>query len=208
MPINWQEVITSLGGVEVISTATLAAVGWVVKTLVSNRFALEAEKFKTELKASADTQIERVRAFLTRASRVHERQVETLTKLHRYLFQAQGYLQLMGATIRLEGEVSREEYQRLCAVAIASAHETLLDGRLLIPPDLAKQCDRFFESVFRGQTDLAYAQHPMVVNGLQRAQFFDSAQKTAREEVPRILDQIEIAARNVIHGEPPEPTPF
>jgi len=54
MPINWQEVITSLGGAAVISTATLGAVGWLIKTLVSNRFALEAEKFKAELKASAD----------------------------------------------------------------------------------------------------------------------------------------------------------
>jgi hypothetical protein len=103
----------------------------------------------------------------------------------------------------MEGEVSREEYRRLFAEAIASAHETLLDGRLLIPPDLAKQCDQFFASVFRGQTDLTFAQHPMVVDGLQRAAFWDSAQKTAGEEVPRILDQIDIAARKVIHGEPP-----
>jgi hypothetical protein len=60
--INWQDVITSVGGNVVI----LAAIGWLIKMLVSNRFAMEAEKFKTELKASADTEIERVRAFLTR----------------------------------------------------------------------------------------------------------------------------------------------
>jgi hypothetical protein len=197
--INWQDVITSLGGNVVI----LGAVGWLIKMLVSNRFALDAEKFKIELKASADTEIERVRAFLTRASRVHERQVETLTKLHRHLFQAQGYLQLSAASVRQEGEVSRDEYRRLCADAIASAHETLLDGRLLIPPGLAKQCDHFFDSVFRGQIDLTFAQHPMVVDGLQRAQFWDNAQTIARDEVPRILEQIEKAARNVIHGEPP-----
>ena len=195
--INWQDVITSLGG----NVILLAAVGWLIKALLSHRFALEAEKFKIELKASADTEIERVRAFLTRGSRVHEQQVETLTKLHRHLLRAQGYLQLEAATIRVEGEVSREEYRRVCAEAIASAHETLLDGRLLIPPDLARECDRFFLSVFRGQTDLNFAQHPMVVDGLQRAEFFRNAQETAREEVPRILDQIEIAARDVIHGE-------
>ena len=203
MPINWQEVITSLGGAAVISTATLGAVGWLIKTLVSNRFALEAEKFKIELKASADTEIERVRAFLTRASRVHEQQVETLTKLHRHLFEAQGYLQRTAASLRFEGEVSRDEYRSLCVEAIASANETLLGGRLLIPRDLVKQCDRFFQSVFRGQTDLSFAQHPMVVNALQRAQFWDDAQQIVRNEVLPILDQIEIAARNVIHGEPP-----
>jgi len=203
MPINWQEVIT-LGGAAVISTATLGAVSWLIKTLVSNRFALEAEKFKTELKASADIEIEWIRAFLTRASRVHEQQVETLTKLYRHLYEARGYLQLEAATLRFEGEVSRDQYHRLCAEAIASAHETLLNGRLLIPPDLVKQCDRFFQSVFQGRTDLAFAQHPMVVDTLQRAQFWNEAQQTVRNEIPRILEQIEIAARNVIHGEPPQ----
>jgi hypothetical protein len=61
----------------------LAAAAWLIKTLVANRLALDAEKFKIEVKASADTEIERVKAFLTRAARVHERQLETLTKLYR-----------------------------------------------------------------------------------------------------------------------------
>lgn len=71
--INWQDVITTLAGNAVL----LAAAAWLIKTLVSNRLALEAEKFKIEVKASADTEIERVKAFLTRAARVHERQVDT-----------------------------------------------------------------------------------------------------------------------------------
>jgi hypothetical protein len=194
--INWQEVITSLGGNAII----LAAVGWLIKSFMSHRFTLEAEKFKIEVKASADTEIERLRAFLTRASRVHEQQVETLTKLHRQLLQTQGYLQLSAATWRNEGEVSREEYGRLCAEAIKSAHETLSDGRLLLPPDLTKQCDEFFASVFRGQNYLTFALNPMVTEGHQRKEFWDNAQVTALKEVPGILAQIELAARNVIHG--------
>jgi len=41
----------------------------------------------------------------------------------------------------------------------------------------------------------------MVVDGLQRAKFWDEAQKTAYKEIPSILQQIDSAARNVIHGE-------
>lgn len=197
--INWQEVITSLGGNAVL----LAAAAWLIKALVSNRLVLEAEKFKIEVKASADTEIERVKAFLARASRVHERQLDMLTKLHRQFFDAQAYFQRMTATVSFEGEVSVDEYRRLCADAIASARDTFSDGRLLIPPNLTQQCDRFFNSLFEGQRYLAYAQHPMIVNGLQGAEFWDKAQKTAWEEVPSILQQIEGAARNVIHGEPP-----
>jgi hypothetical protein len=109
----------------------------------------------------------------------------------------------MTATVTFEGEVSVAEYRRLCVESIASAHETFLDCRLFIPPNLAEQCDRFFNSLFEGQTQVAFAQHPMIVDGLQRAEFWDKAKKTAYEGVPGILQQIEKIARNVIHGEPP-----
>ncbi len=202
MPINWQQVITTLVATVGGGGVLLAAAAWLTKTLISDRLAVAGEKFKIEMKASADTEIERVKAFLTRAARVHERQVDTLTKLYRHFSEAQAYLQRMSASTRVEGEVSVDEYRRLCANAIASARDTFLDGRLLIPLDLAQQCDRFFNFLFEGQTHLVFAQHPMISDGLQRADFWNKAQKTAYVEVPSILTQIEGAARGVIHGEP------
>jgi hypothetical protein len=197
--INWQDVITGFSG----NAALLAAAAWLIKTLVSNRLVLDAEKFKIEMKSSADVEIERMKAFLTRTAHVHERQVDTLTKLYRHFFEAQAYLQLMAASGRLEGEMSVDEYRRLCSVTIVSARDTLLEGRLLIPPDLAQQCDRFFNLLFEGQGHLYFAQHPMIADGLQRAELWDKARKTAHEEVPGILQQIDKAARHVIHGESP-----
>jgi hypothetical protein len=202
MPTNWQEIITTIGAVIGGGGVLLGAIAWLVKTLVLNRLARDVEKFKIELKASADTEIERVKAFLARSARVHERQVDILTKLYRNFFDAQACFQGMTATAHLEGEVSVDEYRRLCADAIASARDTLLDGRLMIPRDLVQQCDHFFNSLFQGQTHLAFAQHPMTVDGLQRAKFWDVAQNTAYKEIPSIMDQIEKAARDVIHGEP------
>jgi len=75
MSVNWEDVITSLGG----NIILLGAVGWLIRTLLSHRFSMEAEKFKVEVKAAADTEIERVKAFLARASHVHERQIDVLT---------------------------------------------------------------------------------------------------------------------------------
>lgn len=195
--VNWQEIITSLGG----NVILLAAVGWLIKTFLSHRFTLEAEKFKVELKASADTEIERVKAFLARAAHVHELQVDTLTKLYRHFWHAQGYLKRMASTGSGEGEFSADDYRRLWAEAIASARDTLSEGRLLIPLELTHECDRFFNSLFQGQLHLAIAENPMVVNGLQRAAFRNEAQKIALQEIPSILDQIDKAARVVIHGE-------
>jgi hypothetical protein len=80
MPFNWQTVIETLIATVGGGGVMLAAVAWLIKTLVSNRLALDTEKFKIEMKASADTEIERVKAFLVRASRVHERQLDILGK--------------------------------------------------------------------------------------------------------------------------------
>ena len=139
---------------------------------------------------------------LSRASRVHERQVDTLIKLYRNFFDAQSNLQRMAASVRFAGEVSTDEYRRLCAEAIAAAHDTLSDGRLLLPPNLTYQCDQFFNSLFEGQMHLAYAQHPAIADGLQRAEFWNKAKTVAYNEVPSILQQIERTARELIHGEP------
>lgn len=82
--INWQDVITSLGSNAIL----LAAAAWLIKALITNRLALDAEKFKIEMKSSADAEIERTKAFLTRAARVHERQVDILMKLYRNFLDA------------------------------------------------------------------------------------------------------------------------
>lgn len=197
MAINWQDVITTVGGQGVL----LAAAAWLFKAIVSNRLVLDLEKFKIELKADADTEIERVKAFLTRESRVHESQVNTLTKLYRHFYVAQGYLQRLAASARFTGEVPDEEYRRLLTEAIVAARDELSESRLLIPSDLAQKCDEFFKSLFEGQSQLAYAQNPIIIDGLQRKEFWDSAQKNAYQEVPTLLLQIEKAARAVIHGE-------
>jgi hypothetical protein len=129
------------------------------------------------MKHDHNRQIEELKALLTRASRVDEHQVDTLTKLRRYFSDAQKCFQAMVRPARFEGEVSVEEYGRKCAQAVASAHDTFEDGCLLIPPDLAEQCNRFFDSLFKGQRELGLAQHPNVVNEFQRAGFWDQAQK-------------------------------
>jgi hypothetical protein len=101
LTINWQDVITALGGDAVL----LAAAAWLIQKLVSNRLTMEAEKFKIEIRANADTEIERVKSFLTRASRVHERQLDIFGKLYRHLYDAQGLFQNMTKTGRVAGEM-------------------------------------------------------------------------------------------------------
>ncbi len=93
MSINWQEVITTIGGEGVL----LAAAAWLMKAIVSNRLALDAEKFKAELKADADSEIERLRSTLqiaaaerqVRFTNLHEKRAEVLEEMNNRLVDLQ-----------------------------------------------------------------------------------------------------------------------
>jgi hypothetical protein len=200
MPINWQTIIETLVATVGGGTVMLAAVAWLIKTLVSNRLALDTEKFKIEMKASADTEIERLKAFLVRASRVHERQLDILGKLFRNFSDAQGLFQSMTRTGRMAGEITPEEYAPKVMEAMKSAQEEFLNGRLFIPKALVQQCEGFFSAVFEGQRDFSLAHIPQL-DPTERAKFWTSAATVAHQQVPKILAEIEEAARAVVHGE-------
>ena len=203
VPINWQTIIETLVATVGGGGVLLAAVAWLIKTLVSNRLALDTEKFKIEMKASADTQIERVKAFLVRASRVHERQLDILGKLFRDLSDAQSLFQNMTRTGRMAGEITPEEYYPKVMEAMKAAYEEFLNGRLFIPSALVQQCEGFFSAVFEGQQDFSLAHIPQL-DPAKRAEFWTSAATVAHQRVPKILAEIEEAARAAIHGEPPD----
>jgi hypothetical protein len=146
---------------------------------------------------------EELRAALNRVSRVHKRQVKVLTKLVRHFRQISNYLQAMTRSLRFEGEISADEYCRMCDDIVGSVHKTLADGRLLIPSLLADDCDRFLTAAYRARTLHAYAWRTDIVDGRQRAEFWDKAKEAAYVEVPGILQRIEDAARQIVHGAPP-----
>ena len=147
-------------------------------------------------------ELEIQKAFLTRASNVHAHTVDALAKLYRHLYEAQELLKRMTSNGRMEGEISPQEYAPLVTKAMESASMELLEGRLFIPSALVQQCDAFFEAVFEGRQNFALAHHPMIDPGKQ-AEFWAKAATVAYAKVPKIVRQIEEAARVVIHGERP-----
>jgi hypothetical protein len=151
------------------------------------------------MKRKFDRELEIQKAFLSRVSRVHDRSVDTLTKLYRHLYEAEAFLQLLSSTVRYDGE-HPEEYPRRLVEALIAARDELSAGRLLIPSHLVEQCDRFFKKLFEGRTELGFATHPMVLDGLQRANSWDKAKAIAYEQVPDLRREIEKTARAIIHG--------
>ncbi len=140
-----------------------------------------------------------IEARITRASRVHERQLDILGRLYRHLYDVQAYLQSMTRT-PMQDEKNAEEYAPKVAEAMEAALDEFLNGKLLISPVLVQQCEDFFDAVFEGRmaADLAREQ---TFHSTQRTHFSKSAAEVAYKQVPKILLQIYDTGRAVIHGE-------
>jgi hypothetical protein len=91
MTFNLQEVVTLLGGEAIF----LGAAAWLVKALVSHRLTHEDDKFRAQLKADADIEIERLKTSLqmialehqVRFSKLHERRAEVIGELYKLLLE-------------------------------------------------------------------------------------------------------------------------
>lgn len=150
--------------------------------------------------AKVSRELEIQKAFLTRASNVHARTVDTLSKLYDDLFKAERILKRMTAAGRMANEILPEEYAPLLSKTVDSAQEVFSSGRLFIPTPLVQQCESFFETVFEGRQEFAFAHLP-AVDPAKQAEFWRKASTVAYEKVPKVLREIERAARLVIHGE-------
>ena len=151
------------------------------------------------LVANKDTEIERLKASLTRGSRIHERQLDILQKLYRHLDDAQGLLQRMTSGGRMGNELSPEEYAPKVDEAIRAAWDEFSNGRLFLPTPLIQECETFFATVFEGKRNFAFANLP-ALNPIQRAEFWKTAGEVAYKQVPEILKRIDEASRAVIYG--------
>jgi len=138
-----------------------------------------------------------IEARIARASRVHERELDILGKLYRHLHDAQGLFQSMTRGGRFAGEISPEQYAPKVNEAMRAAYEEFLNGRLFIPLALVQLCEDFFKAALQGQLDFAWSLQASV-NPVKRSEFWDATGAVAYEKLPKILQQIDDAARSEI----------
>jgi hypothetical protein len=140
-----------------------------------------------------------IEARITRASRVHERQLDILGKLYRHLYDAQELFRRETSAGMTNG-MAPEEYAPRLVKAMGAAQEEFLNGRLFIPLDLVQLCEGFFDAVSKGQRDFEWSLHSMI-DPIRQTEFWKAAAAVAHEQVPKILEQIDDAGRAVVRGE-------
>jgi hypothetical protein len=103
-------------------------------------------------------------------------------------------------TIILPAEKT-EEYPKKFSAAVEAASDELLNARLLLPAELANQCEELLRETLEWNQVFGWARDPVVQNGHERKKLWDRAQDKAFVVLPRLLREIEAEARRLIHGE-------
>jgi len=93
MSINWQDVLTTVGVTTGGGVVFLGGAAWLIRTVLKDRLAPDAEEFKAKLKADGDMEIEKLKNSLqmvafehqVRFSKLHETRAEVIADLYKRL---------------------------------------------------------------------------------------------------------------------------
>ena len=153
MSINWQELLTTLGGGGLV----LAAAAWFTKALLSHALDRDAESYKARLKADSDIQVEHLKSTLQIAAyehqvtfaSLHAKQAEAIAEIYAQMVDVQQHGQKF-----VYADVFTETQDRQRAYADTSRR--LLDfyfflqkRRIYLPESVCTLMERFEGSIRR-----------------------------------------------------------
>jgi hypothetical protein len=203
MAIDWQSVITSLGGQAVL----LAAVAWLAKVLVSSRLSREADAFRIRLKADTDVEIERLRASLQIAaaehhvlfSKLHEKRAEVIEKLYILLLEAADAAKTFAANPN-DTQLGKEEWnQHLQLYRFFHINKIYLPSALCALLENYETKLRFSTTSVKIYMSIENPK-PEIVN--EQVKVVREAWRALETDLPAIMSELETEFRQLLGVEP------
>lgn len=198
--IDWSAVLAT-----VLSSTTIAlALGWLVKSLISQFLARDIEGYKARIQADYDRELEGFRAELkrvafereTRFARLHERRAEIIAELYGYLVKVEAAASNLASTATMPWNEPKPGYIEPSLEELKQDLETFQDyfarNRIFFSEELCNTVENFQTPV-----QLAHAFGGSVELNLMRtgkADAADEARKflsTMRSEIMPIKQNIE-----------------
>ena len=140
---TWQTILIALGG----NAAMLAVLAYLAKLFIGHRLSRDISSFQSELKATSDAAIERLKSDLqlhaiehqVRFSRLHEKRATVIAELNSLLAEAMWAAENFFLAIKLPGEPSkREKYHATMTKLVELSryfdkHRIYLSSEVIIP---------------------------------------------------------------------------
>ena len=149
-------------------------------------------------KHNFDRKLEAQKDLLARASRLHERQIDILSKLWQELYEVHEAFQLSGPGLGGSDEM-RKKYLTDFWRGLQAAHKQFIRSRLFIRPfpEIETLIEAFFAKCYSGRFELFRAQLPDIP-GSERAAAWDKVGSIAYADLPTLLQELTCGLSNVI----------
>ena len=213
MAIKWQDVVitvfTTVGGGAVI----LAAVAWLIRTVITDRLARDAEAFKTRLKADADVEIERLKNSLqmtaleheVRFSKLHERRAEVIAEVYKRLVQLHAEGSLFVSQVGITGMSNENPEQVKWVLAVFQNNQDFIrlieDNRIYLPARVCDLLAKYAHALSQAtSTSLAGANPgpPTPFTAQQKTELLRDAYSAIDGDIPEMKRALEIEFRAIL----------
>jgi len=170
--------------------------------LVTAAFASLGAVAGMAIKQWIDRSLEEKKVHWERASWVHQRQVEALTKLFVEFHRMQDLLHGLTLGFTSPGDTSQEDYFEKWQDILAKTWFEYIENRLLLSEAIVARIDELFKKFT--EAGIAIRSAPIYRKGELRKEAAAEeikAKEIAQKLVPPLLDAIESEARRVVHEE-------
>lgn len=188
-----------------------AVLAFVLRGLFTQMLSRDLEKFKIEIQASHDKEIEGLRADLRavafeheiRFARLHERRAEVIAELYARLVETENAFESLTFPVPLV--VGRGEPYDMLSEALRCAstlRNCFYENRIYFDENLCAEIDGFMQNLYRALRHPwlhgAFKDEDFGAGAEERKKTAEEARKIVNEYMPRILSQIEKSFREML----------
>jgi hypothetical protein len=206
--VDWQIIITTLSAT---GFATAAFV-YLAKALSKHLLSLDLERFKGELKATHEKELERLRADLriaafrqeTTFAKLHEKRAEVIAELYAKLAAVNGAMHELLSPLELDGGAGRDKREKSAAEAGTNFARYYRSHQIYFDESLCNLLDSFSRDMIRAW--VTHIHNPLTgEGGIDRWEPRLKEWERLDKQVPTVRKEIEQNFRQLLGLSPPNP---
>lgn len=189
------EILTALGG----SAILLAAIAWLIKTIITHYLSKDVEAYKATLKAESEIALlEHDTIF----RRLHSRRAEILAELYSKLAEAVSATSSFLSLVEWAGEPDKKEKYKIAMEQIVDFFKYFDRRRIFLSEELCKQIDDFVDKIRNPAIDFSmYLDEPQYdpTTAREKRKVWISAWKSvSKTDVPNARKSLEREFRKLL----------
>jgi hypothetical protein len=202
--MDWTDIFKTVA----TNTVFLAVIGFVAKSVFNHFLSKDIEKYRIELQATSERELERLRADLdktafehqTRFANLHAKRAEVIAELYNRLVQAERDVNLMASPFEFSGEPSHEEKFTKAHSSGKSLFEYFECNRIYFSRSLCDRVANFTQelhSAIANFREVVRIEHGGV-GGKEKLENWEKAWKKINQDIPPIKSEIEGEFRKML----------